>query len=375
MNPDSALKALSAALNEEGPAVEILPGTTNNDYRLNFVGTEELNGFEEVAAVVRTSGSTGTPKRTALSIEALASSSMATAEYLGFEGQWLLALPLHYVAGLSVLSRSLYAGTRPWAMDLEHSFEAQSFNDAASALTDSKRLVSLVPTQLQRLLADPSPLTLSTLQRFDAVLLGGARAPRAVLDEAAKHSLKIHLTYGSSETSGGCVYDARALPGVEVKIVDGQIWLGGPTLASGYLGNPQLNAEHFSTDAQGTRWYCTDDLGSLKDGALSVHGRADDVIITGGIKVSASKIQHLLEVLPGINEVVVVGVSHPEWGQQVGAVFSGTASSETIRNTVRAELGSAAIPRRLVNLAALPMLPNGKFDRLAIQNLLENIQE
>lgn len=375
MNPDSALKALSAALNEEGPAVEILPGTSNNDYRLNFVGTEELNGLEEVAAVVRTSGSTGTPKRTALSIEALASSSMATAEYLGFEGQWLLALPLHYVAGLSVLSRSLYAGTRPWAMDLEHSFEAQSFNDAASALTDSKRLVSLVPTQLQRLLANPSPLTLSTLQRFDAILLGGARAPRAVLDEAAKHSLKIHLTYGSSETSGGCVYDARALPGVEVKIVDGQIWLGGPTLASGYLGNPQLNAEHFSTDAQGTRWYCTDDLGSLKDGVLSVQGRADDVLITGGIKVSASKIQHLLEVLPGINEVVVVGISHPEWGQQVGAVFSGTASSETIRNTVRAELGSAAIPRRLVNLAALPMLPNGKFDRLAIQNLLENIQE
>lgn len=375
MNPDSALKALSTALNEEGPAVEILPGTTNNDYRLSFVGADELDGLEEIAAVVRTSGSTGTPKRTALSIEALASSSMATAEYLGFEGQWLLALPLHYVAGLSVLTRSLYAGTRPWAMDLEHSFEAQTFNDAASALTDSKRLVSLVPTQLQRLLTDPSPLTISTLQRFDAILLGGARAPHAVLDEAAKHSLKIHLTYGSSETSGGCVYDARALPGVEVKIIDGQIWLGGPTLASGYLGNPRLNAEHFSTDAQGTRWYCTDDLGSLKDGVLSVQGRADDVIITGGIKVSASKIQHLLEFLPGIDEVVVVGVSHPEWGQQVGAVFSGTASSETIRNTVRAELGSAAIPRRLINLATLPMLANGKFDRVAIQTLLENIQD
>ena len=375
MNPDSVLKALAAALNEEGPAVEILPGTTNNDNRLDFVDTEELEGLAEIAAVVRTSGSTGTPKRTALSIGALASSSMATAEYLGFEGQWLLALPLHFVAGLSVLSRSLYAGTRPWAMDLEHRFEARTFNEAASALTDSKRLVSLVPTQLQRLLADPSPLTVATLRRFDAILLGGARAPRAVLDEAAKHSLKLHLTYGSSETSGGCVYDARALPGVEVKIVDGQIWLGGPTLASGYLGNPQLNAEHFSTDARGIRWYRTDDLGSFGNGVLSVLGRADDVIITGGVKVSASKIQHLLEIIPGIDAVMVLGVSHPEWGQQVGAVFSGTASSETIRNTVRAELGSAAIPRRLVNLATLPMLPNGKIDRLTIQGLLENIQD
>ena len=100
MNPDSALVALSASLNGEGPAVEFLPGATNNDYLVNHVGEAELEGLQEIAAVVRTSGSTGTPKRAALSIEALASSSMATAEYLGFEGQWLLALPLHYVAGL-----------------------------------------------------------------------------------------------------------------------------------------------------------------------------------------------------------------------------------------------------------------------------------
>ena len=154
-------------------------------------------------------------------------------------------------------------------------------------LTDRKRLVSLVPTQLQRLLTDPDAETLATLKRFDAILLGGARAPRAVLEAAASHSLNIHLTYGSSETSGGCVYDAKALPGVEVKTVDGRIWLGGPTIASGYLGDPELTAGHFSVDARGTRWYRTDDLGSVEDGILSVSGRADDVIITGGVKVSA----------------------------------------------------------------------------------------
>lgn len=373
MNPDSALKALSMSLNEEGDAVEILPGRTNNDYQVNFVDDESLAGFKDIAAVVRTSGSTGTPKRTALSIEALASSSMATAEYLGFEGQWLLALPLHYVAGLSVLTRSLYAGTRPWAMDLDQSFDAQGFNEAASALTDSKRLVSLVPTQLQRLLTDPSPQTLATLQRFDAILLGGARAPHAVLADAAKHSLNIHLTYGSSETSGGCVYDSRALPGVEVKTVDGRIWLGGPTLASGYLGNPELSAEHFSIDAEGTRWYRTDDLGSLTDGILSVQGRADDVIITGGLKVSASKIQHVIEAIHGVDSVMVLPVSHPEWGQQVGVVFSGTAQPGTLAEAVRLELGPEAVPRKILQLPELPLLPNGKFDRLALCSLLENI--
>ncbi|MFL4474609.1 AMP-binding protein [Paeniglutamicibacter sp. MACA_103] len=366
MNPEPALAALSASLNEDGPAVEILPGATNNDYFVNAVPVAELDGLEDIAAVVRTSGSTGTPKRTALSIDALANSSMATAEYLGFEGQWLLALPLHYVAGLAVLTRSLYAGTRPWAMDLGTGFDAAGFNAAAAALTDSKRLVSLVPTQLQRLLTDPTDETLATLRRFDAILLGGARAPRAVLDEAARHSLKLHLTYGSSETAGGCVYDAKALPGVKIKVLDGRILLGGPTLASGYLGNPELTARHFSVDDSGVRWYATDDLGSYTDGVLSVTGRADDVIITGGIKVSAAEVQHVLETVPGVSAAAVVPVPDAQWGQQVGAAYVGSAGPESLAAAVRGSLGAAAVPRRLQRVEALPLLPNGKIDRMLL---------
>ena len=375
MNPESALKALSAALNEEGPAVEILPGATANEYLVKPVAEADLEGLEEIAAVVRTSGSTGTPKRTALSIEAMASSSMATAEYLGFEGQWLLALPVHYVAGLSVLSRSLYAGTRPWAMDLEQSFDARGFNEAASALTDSRRLVSLVPTQLQRLLTEPSDETLATLKRFDAILLGGARAPRTVLEAASAHSLNIHLTYGSSETSGGCVYDAKPLPGVEVKTVDGRLWLGGPTVASGYLGDAALSADHFGVDGEGTRWYRTEDLGSYADGMVTVSGRADDVIITGGLKVSAATVQHVIESVPGVRSVVVLPVEDGEWGQQVGAVWCGTADHDAVRAAVRAALGPSSVPRRLLQLPELPLLPSGKFDRMALGMLLASATE
>ncbi|MDO5744743.1 MAG: AMP-binding protein [Micrococcaceae bacterium] len=366
MNPETALAALSASLNEEGPAVEILPGTTGNDYLLNTVPRHELDGLAEIAAVVRTSGSTGTPKRTALSIEALASSSMATAEHLGFEGQWLLALPLHYVAGLAVLTRSLYAGTRPWAMDMGPSFGAAGFNEAAAALTEAKRLVSLVPTQLQRLLTDPSGQTLATLRRFDAILLGGARAPRAVLDEAAKHSLNIHLTYGSSETSGGCVYDARALPGVQIKVLDGRIMLGGPIIASGYLGDKDLTSAHFSIDEAGVRWYATDDTGSYADGLLCVAGRVDDVIITGGVKVSASEVQHVLEALDGVSAVAVVPVPDAQWGQRIAAAFVGTADPASLAAAVRLSLGSSAVPRRMLCVDALPQLPNGKIDRMLV---------
>lgn len=370
MNPDAALTALSAALNQDGPAAEFLPGATNNDYRLNPVDQAELEGLEDIAAVVRTSGSTGTPKRTALSVEALASSSMATAEYLGFEGQWLLALPLHYVAGLAVLTRSLYAGTRPWAMDLEAGFDAAGFNAAASALTDRRRIVSLVPTQLQRLLTDPSAETLASLKRFDAILLGGARASHAVREKAAAHGLNLHLTYGSSETSGGCVYDARALPGVHIKTVEGRIWLGGSTIASGYLGNPELTAQHFSTDDAGVRWYATEDLGSYEDSVLSVRGRADDVINTGGVKVSAAEVQQVLESVPGVSAAAVVPLPDAQWGQQVGAAYVGTVSPEALAAAVRQALGAPAVPRRLRNLPALPMLPNGKTDRLSLTALL-----
>lgn len=370
MNPETALTALSASLNEEGDAVEILPGLTNNDYVVNSVPGHELDGLAKIAAVVRTSGSTGTPKRTALSIEALASSSMSTAEHLGFEGQWLLALPLHYVAGLAVLTRSLYAGTRPWAMDMGPSFDAAGFNEAATALTDAKRLVSLVPTQLQRLLTDPTGQTLATLRRFDAILLGGACAPRAVLDEAAKHSLNIHLTYGSSETSGGCVYDARTLPGVQAKVVEGRIMLGGPTIASGYLGDKELTSAHFSVDGSGVRWYATDDLGSYADGVLSVAGRVDDVIVTGGVKVSASEVQHVLEVLQGVSAVAVVPVPDAQWGQQIAAAYVGTADPASLAAAVRASLGASAVPRRMRIVEALPQLPNGKIDRMLVASWL-----
>ncbi|GAA4373171.1 o-succinylbenzoate--CoA ligase [Paeniglutamicibacter cryotolerans] len=373
MNPDPALTALAAVLNGQGPAIEVLPGSTPEDYVVNQVDAAEFAGLpvdDDIAAVVRTSGSTGTPKRTALPVDALAASSMATAEALGFEGQWLLALPLHFVAGLSVLSRSLYAGTRPWAMEMSAPFGAAGFVEAAGALTDRIRITSLVPTQLQRLLTDPAPETLAALKRFDAILLGGGRAPAPVLAAARAHGLRIRLTYGMSETCGGCVYDGTPLPGTLARERDGRLWLGGPTLAAGYIGNPGLTTEHFSTDANGLRWFATDDHGTVHNGRVEVHGRADDVINTGGVKVSAGAVQRLLESVPGVTAALVVGVPDAQWGQRVAAAIVGDIDQAVVDGLVRAQLGRAAVPRRVLQLEALPLLPNGKPDRLAITALL-----
>ncbi|MFH5878597.1 AMP-binding protein [Arthrobacter sp. NA-172] len=370
MDIDPVLKALAAALHDEGPAVEIV---VSEDGTAVAVPVETL-GFEDAAVVVRTSGSTGTPKATVLTVDQLAASSMATAVTLRGEGQWLLALPLQYVAGLQVLARSLFAGTRPWVMDLSNGFTPEAFTAAAEELTDKIRFTSLVPTQLQRLLDSPSPRTLAALRRFNAILLGGAPSGVGLLDAAKEAGLNVVTTYGSAETCGGCVYDGRPLEGVQVMLDDGgRILLGGDTVASGYLDASDSSAEAFF-EKDGTRWYRTNDLGELADdGTLTVLGRADDVIITGGVKASAAFIQAELEKFDGVTAAFVSGVPSREWGQAVAAYVSvADTSPEGIREfTAHSQnaLGALA-PKTVLTTDGLIMLPNGKPDRMAMIGLL-----
>lgn len=377
MNVDPVLKALMAALHGEGPAVEIVLDE-NGEPRAVPVET----GVEDAAVVVRTSGSTGTPKATVLTVDALAASSVATAMALRGEGQWLLALPLQYVAGVQVLVRSLYAGTRPWVMDQTNGFTPEAFTAAAEELTDKIRFTSLVPTQLQRLLDSPAPETLAVLRRFNAILLGGAPASPDLLAAAQAAGLKVVTTYGSAETCGGCVYDGEPLDGVEIRIGDGdlegRVLLGGDTVAAGYLDAARASKAAFFEE-DGTRWYVTGDLGELSpEGKLTVLGRADDVIITGGVKASATYIQSKLEELDGVTAAFVAGVPSREWGQAVAAyVAVEDPSPDGIKGfTARREAALGVLaPKTVLADKELPMLPNGKPDRLAMIEQLSNLHQ
>lgn len=374
INVEPALTALAAALHGEGPAVELSIG---EDGAL-VVGHLETPGCDDAVAVVRTSGSTGAPKATVLTVESLAASSMATALALKGEGQWLLALPVQYVAGIQVLVRSLFAGTRPWVMDMSHGFTPEAFTAAAQELTDKIRFTSLVPTQLQRLLDAPSPETLAALRRFNAVLLGGAPAPASLLAAAREAGVRVITTYGSAESCGGCVYDGFPLEGVSVRVEeDGRILLGGDTIAAGYLESPESTDTFFEED--GVRWYRTSDLGSIDDdGRLTVLGRADDVIITGGVKVSAAHVQEELEKSDGVAAAFVAGVPSAEWGQAVAAYIAladpapdaapGAEAGDTavvLEQHWHRTLGVLA-PKTVLAASGLLMLPNGKPDRLAM---------
>lgn len=359
------LTALASAANEEGPAIEVVADDqAPAGWRIEYLGSADLPGFEQSMAVVRTSGSTGRAKRTVLSVSALASSAQATAEFLGFEGQWLLALPVHYVAGLSVLTRSLFAGTKPVIMDANGSFSAAAFTDAANEMVETRRITSLVPTQLARLLDGPAPETLQALKRFDAILLGGARASKDLLLSARHHGLKIFQTYGSSETSGGLVYNGTALPGVQLAEYDGRIWVSGPMLAEGYADAPHATAEHF-VERDGRRWYVTDDLGTVAGQRLKIIGRVDDVINSGGVKLSASRIEGLLEEF--FTQTLVVSIPDPQWGQSVGLAYSGPTNTDAAFEAVRRTLGKEAVPKHVRHYPhGLPLLPNGKFNRRLI---------
>ncbi|WGM19600.1 AMP-binding protein [Paenarthrobacter sp. OM7] len=377
MDIDPVLKALMAALHGEGPAVEIVTGDHGEPQAIPVE-----TGVEDAAVVVRTSGSTGTPKATVLTIDALAASSVSTAMALRGEGQWLLALPLQYVAGVQVLVRSLYAGTRPWVMDLSDGFTPEAFTAAAEELTDKIRFTSLVPTQLQRLMDSPAPETLAVLRRFNAILLGGAPASPDLLASAHAEGLKVVTTYGSAETCGGCVYDGQPLDGVEVRIgeggLEGRILLGGDTVAAGYLDAARASKAAFFEE-EGVRWYVTGDLGELDDdGKLTVLGRADDVIITGGVKASAAYIQGELEKLDGVTAAFVTGVPSREWGQAVAAFVAVTdPSPEGIKGfTSRREAALGVLaPKTVFADKELPMLPNGKPDRLAMIERLSELHQ
>ncbi|WP_448002612.1 AMP-binding protein [Agromyces bauzanensis] len=343
-------------------------------------GAGRIEVDDGIALVVETSGSTDAPKRVLLSADALRAGAAATEAALDGPGQWLLALPAHYIAGAQVLVRSIVAGTEPVVLDGEH-FDPAGFA-AASARLDRRRprYTSLVPVQLGRLVdaAKTDPKVAEALRAFDRILLGGQAAPPSLIVAADVLGARVTRTYGSSETSGGCVYDGRPLDGVRVRIADGLVELTGPMLARGYLDDPDRTAAAFATDADGARWYRTGDLGRIEhDGTLRILGRADDVIISGGVKVALGEVERAIRSRPGFADAVVVRVADPEWGERPVVVAPGTdaaAASDALATLARATdaagLTPAARPVRLDVVDQMPLLASGKPDRRAIERLV-----
>lgn len=380
-----------------------------------------------VDMVLRTSGSTtGTGKLVGVSMDALVASARATHKRLGGPGIWVLALPAYHAAGVQVLVRAAVAGTHVFNAYKEGGFDPQhlaqvidaacvaaadcgagsSFDDDAAssraggvggeaegalAADDSGRAcpvyTSLVPTQLRRGLDDEQ--LRGALARLDTVLIGGAAADAQLLEQAKAAGIRVVTTYGMSETCGGCVYDGQPLPGVSMDVdqATGAIWLSGPMLATGYLGDEERTRRCFVSrpDSQAgepaRRWFITSDRGHIVDGRLQVLGRLDDVIISGGIKVEPGPIEALLALNPLVSECAVVGLPDLQWGQVVtavvvpasmpglGRVDEGAILAQ-IRVYLEQKLSGAQCPKQVLLADALPYKGIGKVDRRALAQSL-----
>jgi o-succinylbenzoate---CoA ligase len=351
------LAALAAALDGSGPAILPLdPGLPKPVLTGMLAAFGGATVRDDTAVVIATSGSTGRPKAVELSGAALIASAAASLRRIGARpGQrWLCCLPVFHVSGLGVLVRSLLAGIDP-VFAAAVSPEVITASDCAFA--------SLVPTQLRRLLdAGAGPGSLET------VLLGGAAPGEALLAEARAAGWHVITTYGMSETSGGCLYDHVPLEDVRVRLTEGLVEIAGPTLFSGYLGEPALTS---AVLADG--WFRTADLGAWRpDGTLAIRGRADEVINTGGEKVVPGEVEAVLGTAPGVADVVVVGVPDREWGEAVTAVVIAADPGNPpdlarLRSDVRRVLSAYAAPSKVVVVPQFPLLPSGKPDRAALR--------
>jgi o-succinylbenzoate---CoA ligase len=361
------LDLLAAALDGSGPAIAPLdarlpparlaalvealaPASVEGPDGVTTIRSGQEKGVAEgTAVIVPTSGSTGVPKGVGLGAAALLHSARASLARVGARPgeRWLCCLPGTYIAGIQVLVRSLVSGTDPVLAD-----RAEPEVIAACGCA----YVSLVPTQLKRLL----DVDISALAGFRSVLLGGAAAPAGLLDAVRAARVPVVTTYGMTETCGGCVYDGIPLDGVRLKIGDDdRIWIAGPVLFSGYVGGPA---------APGDGWLRTGDLGRLDSaGRLTVRGRADDVINTGGSMVVPGEVAAALQTCPGVRDAAVLGQPDPEWGERVVAVIvpadpANPPTLELLRLHVKERLPRYAAPSRVVMVDAVPMLPNGKHD-------------
>lgn len=343
-----------------GSVFDILGGLSDGG-GLTLVGPQvETAVAGESTLVVFTSGSTGQPKGVRLTFANLEAAAAASTRHLGHGGDddWLLAMPLHHVGGVSILVRQAFTGG---SVTMLPGFEASL---VAEAMRGTVTMVSVVPTMLSRLL-DHGPFS-----GLRAVIVGGGAVPPGLLERAATAGLPVLPSYGMTETFGQVAtlrpdaplaYRAHPMPGVDIRIEpDGRIAVKSPQVSPGYVDEPDR------TDP----WFVTNDLGEIDaDGAVRVLGRADTVIVTGGENVSPERVESVVRQHPAVEEALVVGVPDPEWGQELVCLHVG--GPDDLAEWVAQRLPGFMVPKRWISVDSLPRTSLGKPDREEAARLAE----
>lgn len=347
------------------------------------------------AVLVTTSGSSGRPRGIALSHDGLVASARATARRLELapDDVWGLALSPAHAGGIATVARTMVTGSSlrlwPSARDTGRLYDPPEL--IADILEGRTTHVSLVPAMVAGLLdgglAKPAAA-------FRCALVGGAHMPRSLLERAGALGVPVALTWGMTETTGqvatataqevaasGSRTVGRPLPGIEVRVeADGRLAVRGPTLAAGQVDAPGAPLAPLAVDAGG--WLRTGDLGHLDDeGRVVVAGRADEMIITGGVNVSPREVEDVLLQAAGVAEAVVWGVEDARWGQVVCAAavpapgHTPPLSVEALHRHCRAHLTRSRCPTHIVLVPRIPRTPTGKPALTRLHDLLSPTSE
>jgi O-succinylbenzoic acid--CoA ligase len=333
-----------------------------------------------------TSGTSGQSKAVMLTRENLQASARASQQRLSSTAQdrWLLNLPLYHVGGLSILVRAAQDGS-------EVVLPGDSSPQALAETLEREKisLVSLVPTQLQRLLDLPAWQPSAHLR---LILLGGAAAMPHLQSQIVARQLPVATTYGLTEAASqvctalpAAVWQnpqavGQALPGLQVRIMGqngevcgfgqiGEVQVQGETVMAGYFGSPTATAQAIRDG-----WLCTGDMGRLDEkSGLTVLQRRTDLIVTGGENVYPVEVERVLLAHPAVREACVVGIAHPQWGQQVGAAIVAARPLTPAELTAhcRTQLAGYKLPRQWRFVPSLPQTATGKVSRVLVKGLFD----
>jgi len=362
-------------------------GVRRRELGREHAGAREVLGSTPHLAALATSGTSGAPRVALLSRLAFLAAAAASAANLGWhEGdRWLLCLPVAHIGGLSVLTRCLLA-RRPVVLVPEHAAAGSVERLAHAIVAGEASLLSVVPTQLSGLLRLTPRFEMP--RRVRALLTGGAAASPTLLSECAERGWPVLTSYGMTEACSqvatqrpgtvnrGELGSGSPLPGVGVRLVQGVIQIGGPTLFSGYIG------EAVESGLNDEGWFQTRDLGRFDaEGRLHVLGRIDDLIITGGENVAPWEVEAALLACPGVLEVCVFGVADEHWGQVVAAALRVAGEDagrlvDAAHVELAGRLAAFKRPRLYASCThAFPTGHTGKLDRHAIRaDLLEQLR-
>jgi len=309
----------------------------------------------DLAAVVLTSGTTNNPKPVELTMTGLKSSTQALYQHCGITQQdkWLCALPPNYVAGLAIFGRCFVSDSE---LVFNSRFEAKIFEE--SIHDNASTITSLVPHQLQELI--DKKIEFGSLRK---IIIGGTKIDNKLLEESRSLGLEIFTSYGMTETWGGICIDGQFLNNTQGRIRDGEIEVKSGSVMSGYRHDVLLTQSKFSLDG----WFKTGDLGSIENGALKVSGRSDEIINTGGIKVSPESLEGVISQHIPDFDFAICSTKHPKLGESVTLCVptsqKESISLQNLRADLRELIPSTQLPTRLATIDEIPKTPSGKIKR------------